>query len=96
MMKVKVEFLSLQLITQVLGKKKIEVDFKGTVFSDLLSNLSGQVRKFKEMVLEHDGTVAHDIQVYINGEAGADRTELHSRMMNEGDNVTFMFLVAGG
>ncbi len=95
-MKVNVEFLSLQVITQALGKKKIEFDFKGHLFSELLSDLSFKVKKFKDMVLEKDGTVAHDIQVYINGEAGTDRGELHKRIMRDGDSVTFMFLLAGG
>lgn len=95
-MKVSVEFLSLQLITQALGKKKIELDFKGQLFSELLSDLSLKVKKFKDMVLEKDGTLAHDIQVYINGEAGTDRGELNKRVMADGDDVTFMFLLAGG
>ncbi len=95
-MRVNVEFLSLQLITQALGKKKLDVDFTGDTFSELLAYLSGRVKKFKEMVLEKDGKVAHDIQVYINGEAARERDVLDCRIMSDGDNVTFMLLLAGG
>ncbi len=95
-MKVNVEFLSLQLVTQALGKKKIEFEFSGPEFSDLLLSLAQRVKKFKEMVLDNDGRLAHDIQVYVNGESDLNRDELHKRVMNDGDNVTFMFLLAGG
>jgi hypothetical protein len=95
-MKVNVEFLSLQLITQALGKKKIDVDFTGRTFSDLLAMLAGKVKRFKDMVLEKDGTLAYDIQVYINGEAAKEREELPSRVMSDGESITFMFLLGGG
>lgn len=95
-MKVNVEFLSLQMITQALGKKKMEFDFKGNCFSDLLSELAQHVKKFKEMVLDQDGRLAYDIQVYINGDASVKRDDLGKRPMKEGDSVTFMFLLGGG
>lgn len=57
-MKVNVEFLSLQLIAQALGKKKIDVDFRGDAFSELVADLAQRVKKFKEIVLEKGGKVA--------------------------------------
>ncbi len=95
-MKVNVEFLSLQLITQALGKKKLEFEFKGRQFSELLLSLAQHVKKFKEMVLDQEGKVSYDIQVYVNGEPGQDRDALHERVMSDGDSVTFMFLLGGG
>jgi len=95
-MKVTVEFLSLPLVTQALGKKKIDVEFNGSTLSDLSGELSGKVKKFKEVIMGRNGSIDNDIQVYINGKDRINREDIDSRTINNGDTVTFMLLVAGG
>ena len=95
-MKVTVEFLSLPLITQPLGKKKIEFEFNGSTLADLGRELGLKIKRAKDVLLRSDGMIDDDIQIYINGSDTVDRDESASRKLNEGDLVTFMMLVAGG
>jgi molybdopterin converting factor small subunit len=94
-MKVTVEFLSLPLITQPLGKKKIDIQFQGSTLSDLARELGSKIKRAKDILLRSDGVIDDDIQIYINGDR-VQREESDSRKLSEGDSVTFMMLVAGG
>ena len=94
-MKVTVEFLSLPLITQPLGKKKIDFEFQGSTLSDLAHGLGSKIKRARDILLRSDGAIDDDIQIYINGDR-VQREESDSRKLSEGDAVTFMMLVAGG
>jgi len=94
-MKVTVEFLSLPLITQRLGKKKIDIEFQGSTLADLASELGSKIKRAKDVLLRSDGVIDDDIQIYINGDR-VQREESDSKKLSEGDAVTFMMLVAGG
>jgi molybdopterin converting factor small subunit len=94
-MKVTVEFLSLPLITQPLGKKKIDMEFQGSTLSDLARDLGSKIKRAKDILLRSDGVIDDDIQIYINGDR-VQREESDNRKLSEGDSVTFMMLVAGG
>ncbi|HVN22892.1 MAG TPA: MoaD/ThiS family protein [Syntrophorhabdales bacterium] len=95
-MKVTVEFLSLPLITQPLGKKKIAVEFRGSTLADLTRELGSTIKRAKDVLLRTDGVIDDDIQIYINGTDTVDRDRSDSITLSEGDTVTFMMLVAGG
>jgi len=95
-MKVTVEFLSLPLITQPLGTKKIEFEFQGSTLSDLARELGSKVKRAKDVLLASDGAIDHDIQIYINGADQVPDEERQSKVLSEGDAITFMMLVAGG
>jgi molybdopterin converting factor small subunit len=94
-MKVTVEFLSLPLITQPLGKKKIDIEFQGSTLSDLARELGSRIKRAKDILLRSDGVIDDDIQIYINGDR-VQREESDNKKLSEGDSVTFMMLVAGG
>jgi molybdopterin converting factor small subunit len=94
-MKVTVEFLSLPLITQPLGKKKVDVEMRGSTLSDLARELGSRIKRVKDVLLRSDGVIDDDIQIYINGDR-VQREESDSRKLSEGDSITFMMLVAGG
>ena len=95
-MKVTVEFLSLPLITQPLGKKKTDIEFQGSTLSDLARELGSRIKRAKDVLLRSDGAFDDDIQIYINGVDRVQREEADSKKLSEGDTVTFMMLVAGG
>ena len=95
-MKVTVEFLSLPLITQPLGKKKIEVQFQESTLADLAHELGSKIHRAKDVLLGGDGSIDHDIQIPLNGAAQVPDKERQSKVLSEGDTVTFMMLVAGG
>ena len=94
-MKVTVEFLSLPLITQPLGKKKIDIEVHGSTLADLARELGSKIKRAKDVLLRSDGAIDDDIQIYINGDR-VQREESDSRKLSEGDSITFMMLVAGG
>jgi molybdopterin converting factor small subunit len=95
-MKVTVEFLSLPLITQPLGKKKIEIEFQGSTLADLARELGSKIKRAKDMLLASDGAIDNDIQIYINGVDRLDGEARHTKVLSEGDTITFMMLLAGG
>ena len=95
-MKVTVEFLSLPLLTMKLGKKKIDMEMRGATVGDLSREIASKIPGAIGMVLKKDGTIDDDIRVYLNGKDCANREELPSTPLNQGDTVTFMLLVAGG
>jgi len=95
-MKLEVEFLSLPLITRELGKKKISVAFPGGNLSQLLQQLSGSVKKFREMILDGGDTLAQDVQLYLNGASRVSGDTISEAELKDGDRITFMMLVAGG
>jgi molybdopterin converting factor small subunit len=95
-MKLEVEFLSLPLITRGLGRKKISVAFPGGNLSQLLKHLSGSVKKFREMVLDGGEVLASDVQLYVNGTSRVSGETIHETELKDGDQITFMMLVAGG
>jgi len=95
-MKVTVEFLSLPLITQPLGKKKIDIEFHGSTLADLARELGSTIKRAKDVLLRADGMIDDDIQIYINGTNAVDRDQSAGVTLSEGDAVTFMMLVAGG
>ncbi len=95
-MKVTVEFLSLPLITQPLGKKKIDIEFNGSTLADLARELGLKLKRAKDILLRSDGMIDDDIQIYINGTDTIDRDKSAEIELHDGDSVTFMMLVAGG
>jgi molybdopterin converting factor small subunit len=95
-MKVTVEFLSLPLITQPLGKKKIEIQFQGSTIADLARELGSKIKRARDVLLSSDGAIDHDIQIYLNGASQVQDQERQSKVLSEGDTITFMMLVAGG
>ncbi len=95
-MKVTVEFLSLPLITQPLGKKKIDVRFQGETLADLARELGSKVPRAKDVLLASDGAIDHDIQIYVNGAGQVPDEQRQTKVLSEGDTITFMMLVAGG
>ena len=95
-MKVFVEFLSLPLITQPLGKKKIEFEFQGSTLADLARALGSKIKRVKDVLLASDGSIDNDIQIYINSVNPVEREDSQNTILNEGDTITFMMLIAGG
>ena len=84
-MKVTVEFLSLPLITQPLGKKKIDMEFQGSTLSDLARDLGSKIKRAKDILLRSDGVIDDDIQIYINGDR-VQREESDNKKLSEGDS----------
>jgi sulfur carrier protein ThiS len=95
MMKITVEFLSLPNVAKMVGGKTITLDLTGRTVGDLLHELAGKygssVQKF---LLDESGRLDMSLAMTVNKEWV--RQNQMDRILQEGDRVTFMMLVAGG
>ena len=95
-MKVKVEILGVPMLSDVIGKKKFELNIRGRTVKDLIDEL---VRKHgpnvRKVLYGEKGTFDPMIQIALNGEKWipADR---HDTALSDGDTLMFMILLAGG
>jgi MoaD family protein len=95
-MKVNVEFLGLPMVSNVVGKKKLELDISGETVKDVLDELIKLYgKKVREAFYDPEGNFDLMIQIALNGKSfiPADK---HDTPLKEGDTVMFMLLLAGG
>ena len=95
-MKVRIEFLGFPIVSDVVGKKKLEVDIPGNTVKDVMDQLIGLYgKKVKEAFYDEKGNFDVMIQIAQNGKTfiPADK---HHTPLNEGDTLIFMLLLAGG
>ena len=95
-MKINVEFLGLPMISEVIGKKKLELDISGTTVKDVIDELTRLYgKKARNAFYDQEGNFDVMVQLALNGKSfiPADK---HHTPLNEGDQLTFMLLLAGG
>jgi MoaD family protein len=95
-MKVNVEFLGLPMVSNVVGKKKLELDISGQTVKDVIDELIKLYgKKVREAFYNQEGNFDLMIQIALNGKSfiPADK---HDTPLNEGDTLMFMLLLAGG
>jgi MoaD family protein len=95
-MKVRIEIVGVPMLSDVIGKKKFELNVPGKTVKDLIEEL---IRKYgtkvRKVLYAEKGTFDPMIQIALNGEKWipADR---HDTKLNDGDTLIFMILLAGG
>ncbi len=94
-MKINVEFLGLPMVSDIVGKEKLELDIPGRTVKDAISEL---IRRYGKTVrnafFDQEGN--YDlIQIVVNGKSfiTADK---YDTPLNEGDSLIFMMLLTGG
>ena len=95
-MKIYLEFLGFPMVSDVLGKKKMELDLPGNTVLDVINELIRLYgKKIREAFYDEEGNLDVTIQTMLNGKTfiPADR---HHTPLNNGDTLTFMLLLAGG
>lgn len=95
-MKITVEFLGFPMASDVIGKKKLEVDISGNTVKDVIDELVGLYgRKVREAFYDEKGNLDVILQTMLNGKTliPADK---HHTVLSEGDTLVFMLLLAGG
>ena len=95
-MKVKIEIVGVPMLSDVVGKKKFELNIQGKTVRDLIEELIRKYgAKIRKVLYSEMGTFDPMIQIALNGEKWipADR---HDTTLNEGDTLIFMILLAGG
>ena len=95
-MKVNVEIVGVPMLSDVIGKKKFELDIPGKTVKDLINELMRKYGpKVRKVLYSEKDTFDPMIQIALNGEKWipADR---HETALSEGDTLIFMILMAGG
>ncbi len=95
-MKIYLEFLGFPMVSDVVGKKKIELNVPGNTVLDVINELIRLYgKKIRKAFYDEKGNLDVTIQTMLNGKTfiPADR---HHTPLNDGDTLTFMLLLAGG
>jgi MoaD family protein len=95
-MKLRVEIVGVPMLSDVIGKKKFELDIPGKTVKDLLEEL---IRKYgakvRKVLYSEKGAFDPMIQIALNGESCIPPDQ-HDTPLNKGDTLIFMILLAGG
>jgi MoaD family protein len=95
-MKIVVELLGLPMVSDVIGKKRLEVDFQGETVKDVIDELINRYgKKMRDAFYDAEGNFDMMIQITLNGKSfiTADK---RNTPLKEGDSLIFMLLLAGG
>ena len=95
-MKVKIEIVGVPMLSDIVGKKKFELNIPGRNVQDLIEELIRKHGpKVRKVLYSETDTFDPMIQIALNGEKwiAADQ---HDTTLSEGDTLIFMILLAGG
>jgi molybdopterin converting factor small subunit len=96
-MKINVEILGLPMISDVLGKKKLEVEISSGTVKEVLDELIRRYgKKVRDAFYDPEGNFDMSIQTALNGKSFITIDGHRNPLIKEGDTVTFMMLLAGG
>jgi molybdopterin converting factor small subunit len=95
-MKITVDFLSLPNIVKKVGSKSVVLDFKGTTVKELVCEVTEKYGSdVKKFLLDETGNLDMTLALMINKQEWIRHNQME-RLMQDGDRVTIMMLVAGG
>jgi MoaD family protein len=94
-MKVKLRIF-LPTLPEMIGRKELEVEFIGETINDLIDHLDAKYGKnVKQVLYDKNGKLDPLVQVLLNGETWITDDRL-ATVLQEGDEVIFMMMLAGG
>jgi len=95
-MKINVEFLGLPMISDVVGKKKLQLELSGETVKDVIGELIKRYgKKVGEGFCDAEGNFDPMIQIALNGKTFIP-SDKHNTPLNEGDSLIFMLPLSGG
>jgi len=95
-MKINIEFLGLLEVSDIIGKKKLQVDISGGTVKDAINELIKLYgKKVRDAFYDKDGNFDLMIQIALNGNSFI-HPDQHDTPLNEGDSLVFMLLLGGG
>ena len=93
---IKVKFFGLSELTRQIGSDEFDITFDGANFGDALGYLGNRFgAPFRQLIMSDNGEVNPVIQVLKNEEEYLARNKFDCRLA-EGDELLFMFMIAGG
>ncbi|NIS78917.1 MAG: MoaD family protein [Anaerolineales bacterium] len=94
-MKVTIQFF-LPEMREAIGAKEIEISFSGASVHDVIDHLIAQYgHKARQVLYDEAGKLDPLVQILHNGEAWIPHDELETTLQ-DGDNLVFMMMMAGG
>jgi MoaD family protein len=94
-MKVHLKIL-LPVLPEAIGRKELEVEFAGETVNDLIDHLVARYgRKARQALYDEKGQLDPVVQVLLNGEEWVTHDRL-DRILQDGDSVVLMLMLAGG
>jgi MoaD family protein len=95
-MKINVEFLGFPMVSDIVGKKKLELDIPGNTVKHVIDELIRLYgKKAREAFYDEKGNLDVTLQITLNGKTFVPADQHHTPL-NEGDTLSFMLLLAGG
>jgi molybdopterin converting factor small subunit len=95
-MKIAVEFLSMPVVTKIVGSKSISLNFSGQTIEDLMNELVTRYgEKVRGFLLDESGKLDRIFKILLNKKEWISRDQM-SKILKDGDKVTIMMLVGGG
>ena len=95
-MKIDVEFLGFPIVSDVVGKKKLEIEIPGNTVQHVIDELIRLYgKKVKDAFYDEKGNFDVMIQIALNGKTFIPASEAGTPL-GEGDTLIFMLLLAGG
>jgi molybdopterin converting factor small subunit len=95
-MRIIVEFLGFPIVTDVIGKKKLELVAPGETLEDVINELITRYgEKVRDAFYNARGNFDPMIQIALNGKSFIP-VDKHDTLLEDGDSIVFMILLAGG
>jgi len=86
----------LPALPEAIGTNELEVEFSGATVNDLIESLIERYgQKAERALLDEKGAFDPLVQVLLNGEEWVTSDQL-DKGLNEGDQLVFMMMMAGG
>ena len=95
-MRITVEFLGFPIVTDVIGKKKLEFVAPGGTVKDVINELmTRHGEKVRDAFYDAQGNFDPMIQIALNGKSFIP-VDKHDTPLEDGDSIVFTVLLAGG
>ena len=95
-MKITVEFLSMPVVTKVIGASSLALEFEGQTIEDLIKEVTGRYgEKVRQFLLDEAGKLDMIFKIILNKKEWIYREQMNKKLQ-PGDRVTIMMLAAGG
>jgi molybdopterin converting factor small subunit len=96
MMAITIEFLSLPNVVKMVGSKTITMDYSDQTVESLVRQVTEKYGKdVKKFLLDETGRLDMIFKVIRNKEEWIQSDQMQ-RLLQDGDRITIMMLVAGG
>jgi MoaD family protein len=86
----------LPVLPEAIGHRELQVEFAGETVSDLIEHLVARYgRKARQALYDEKGQLDSVVQVLLNGKEWVTHDRLDT-VLQDGDNVILMVMMAGG